>query len=197
MKRIVIACIAAVSFNVLATEAPPLELKGIRLGDTEAALLKDRASHLTCTDPKTADARRYKRLCTGSYKVCKLTWPNCEEKSQFGSAVANWILVTFKYDDTIGKIGISLKQADFAGVVDALTVKYGNPTRDTSETVHNRTGASFSNRIVQWIRPEASLTAMERSNDIDSSLVTLSGADAIAESDRNKKINAKEAAKRL
>ena len=63
-------------------------------------------------------------------------------------------------------------QAWLDKVIDALTEKYGAPTKDEATTVENRMGAKFDSRVAVWSLTDGNIVARRRGADLEYGDVT-------------------------
>lgn len=72
-------------------------------------------------------------------------------------------------DGTLVSLSLDFKQFKFNDFVDMFVGKYGPPTADYSETVENRSGASFASRHLSWNGKHMTIQLIERFGKVDDS----------------------------
>lgn len=108
---------------------------------------------------------------------------------RYGPAVST-ITVTL-LDDKVAAITVHFDEGHFPSVVEALTVRYGDPMYDNTSSVQNRMGASFDVRNVRWENAkDERLSARQRGDSIDKSFVYVVNQAAV---DVLKQLDAEEA----
>jgi hypothetical protein len=139
---------------------PKASLKGIAVGTSRTALLENFPGF----------------SCIG--KRCELL-PSAAEKGleshalfSLGSALVNVYRVSL-YEDKLGYMSATFSQRWHANVKRALTEKYGAPTREKTETVQNRYGATYINHITTWEIGEDSIQLEDLGVDLETSVVRL------------------------
>jgi hypothetical protein len=106
------------------------------------------------------------------------------------------VLVLYYYAGKLETIGITFDEKHFSQVGAALEEKYGQGNLK-SETLQNRMGATFENRILSWRKGEATLEAKRYSGKIDTSSVIYRSDFALQEFARRSKSSVKDSSKDL
>jgi hypothetical protein len=73
--------------------------------------------------------------------------------------------------DRIGGIDLTFEQYSFAKMAAILRERYGPPTSTQDMPVRTRSGANFSNQVLEWRGSKMTITAIERVGDITTSNV--------------------------
>lgn len=157
-----------------------LEFKGIALGSAIATI--EDTGRFSCRDPRNPIADR----------ICSLKFN--ERESIAGAPIR--VLVLYYYSGKLETISIAFDEKHFSQVAAALSEKYGQGTL-TSETVQNRMGATFENRILSWRRGQATLEAKRYSGKIDTSSVMYRSDFGLQEFARRRKTSVKNSSKDL
>lgn len=150
------AAAAIVLFAKSVVAAPPLEIKGVPLGASEADAVRTIPA-LNCQD------FRGDRMCTIG-QTAAAAFP-------YGSARPKNYIFSFR-GDRLGIAMVVLATADVDGVIAALMEKYGPPKSDDRGTIQNRMGATFDQRTATWVTPEGRIVATQRASKIDEGQIT-------------------------
>jgi hypothetical protein len=178
--RVATVVLATLAFSLAFGQSEPFEFKGIGLGSDITAI--ESSPKFSCRNPDSPIADR----------ICSLRYG--ERETIAGAPIGTLLL--YYYDGKLQTISISLEAKHFSQVAEALKEKYGEGNSKT-ETIQNRMGASFENRIVTWRKPGAILEAKRFSGKIDTSSVMFRTDVAIEEFNRRRGSTAKEQAKDL
>jgi hypothetical protein len=112
-----------------------------------------------------------------------MTDPDCYRQniraSLFGATLPISYFVTLR-DGAIDSVTIRFDSSSFGMIAGGLIEKYGPPSRDVTERVQNRMGATFDDRTVEWNRPDGQIRARERAGSVDTSTVEMSSSAAVA-----------------
>jgi hypothetical protein len=157
-----------------------LEFKGIALGSAMATI--EDTGRFSCRDPGSPIADR----------ICSLKYN--ERETIAGVPVR--LLLLYYYSGKLETISIAIDEKYFSQVLAALSEKHG-PGSVKSETLQNRMGATFENRIVSWRRGEATLDVKRYSGKIDTSSVMYRSDFALQEFARRRKGSVKNNSKDL
>lgn len=124
----------------LPTFAAPLEFKGIPMGASEA-IVKAKFPWMQCH--KYAKKER-----VNGDRTCEESENREMRKSTFAGVSAN---ISFDfYTDKLHKINIIIPSNSIDSAVEALTLKYGKPTKITTEKIKNQFGAVIDNDTFLW-----------------------------------------------
>lgn len=156
------------------------EFKGIALGSDISSI--ENTSRFSCRDPRDPMADR----------MCSLKFGEIET---IAGAVVEELKLSYYYGK-LETIYIAFDAEHFTEVVDALTEKYGTGSVKT-ETMQNRMGAMFENKIYSWRRDNATLQARRYASRLDRSSVMYSTDFALQEFARRQGTTVKEKAKDL
>ncbi len=175
MKAIAMAVAAALAGS--AWGAPPLEVKGVRIGMTpteaKAALplldCKPEACMAFPFDVEAALVRCSKQRPVEAIDAC-----NAEARAPwaFGPTTAKAFWFPIK-DGKIAAATVNVPEAWVKDVVVALTEKYGPPTSAADSNVQNRAGATFTTRTTTWRLPDGVIVAEQRGVDIETGKVMM------------------------
>lgn len=157
-----------------------LEFKGISLGS--AITTVEDTGRFSCRDPRSPIADR----------ICSLKFN--ERETIAGVPVR--VLALYYYSGKLETISIAFDEKYFSQVAPALSEKYGQGTV-RSETLQNRMGATFENRILSWRRGQATLEAKRYSGKLDTSSVMYRSDFALQEFARRRKTSVKDTSKDL
>ena len=157
-----------------------LDFKGIALGSAIATI--EDTGRFSCRDPGNPIADR----------ICSLKF---NEKETIAGAPIR-VLALYYYSGKLESISIAFDEKHFSQVAAALAEKYGQGNMK-SETLQNRMGATFENRILSWRRGEATLEAKRYSGKIDTSSVMYGSDFALQEFTRRRKTSVKDSTKDL
>ena len=141
--------------STVSAEESSLDFKGIALGSDIASI--EGSSRFSCRDPQNPIADR----------ICSL---NFGERETIAGAPVQ-ALMLFYYSGKLETISISFDSKHFSEVAAALTEKYGTGSVKT-QTIQNRMGATFENKIHSWRRGIATVETKRYSHKIDRSSVT-------------------------
>lgn len=159
-----------VNMSLAYSQESSFDFKGIALKSDISIIEND--PRFTCKVPQD---QIYDRHCV----------LNPSARETIADAPINFLMLGYYYD-LLESIYISFDEKYFSGVISALNEKYGTVEVKT-ETVRNRAGGSFENRIYTWGRNKATLKAERYSSRLDSSSVLYRTDFAIEEFARRKK----------
>lgn len=157
-----------------------LEFKGIALGSAIATI--EDTGRFSCSDPRSPIADR----------ICSLKFN--ERETIAGVPIR--VLALYYYSGKLETISIAFDEKYFSQIVPALSEKYGHGTVRL-ETLQNRMGATFENRILSWRRGQATLEAKRYSGKLDTSSVMYRSDFALQEFARRRKASVKDTSKDL
>jgi hypothetical protein len=157
-----------------------LEFKGIALGSAIATI--EDTGRFSCRDPGSPIADR----------ICSLKFN--ERETIAGVPIR--VLALYYYSGKLETISIAFDEKYFSQVAPALSEKYGQGTV-RSETLQNRMGATFENRILSWRRGQATLEVKRYSGKFDTSAVMYRSDFALQEFARRRKTSVKDTSKDL
>jgi hypothetical protein len=157
-----------------------LEFKGIALG-LDLATIKA-TNRYSCSDPKSP---------IGDI-VCNLRYG---ERETIAGAPLKLLTLAF-YNERLHYISVLFDEKDFSTVSSALIEKYGQ-TQVKSETLQNRMGATFENKIFNWARTGGSVEARRYSTKLDTSAVRWQSDSYIKEFAARRKSTTRSSAKDL
>lgn len=157
-----------------------LEFKGIALGSAIATI--EDTGRFSCRDPGSPIADR----------ICSLKFN--ERETIAGVPIR--VLALYYYSGKLETISIAFDEKYFSQVAPALSEKYGQGTVRL-ETLQNRMGATFENRILSWRRGQATLEAKRYSGKLDTSSVMYRSDFALQEFARRRKASVKGTSKDL
>jgi len=170
MKNLYLMPLCIFIFSMAFAQESSFDFKGIALGSPVSMIESD--SRFTCKDSEGILADQ----------SCMLKYN--ESETIAGAPIKTFILSYYK--GNLESMRISFLEKHFTGVISALTEKYGGKEPKT-ETVRNRMGTSFENRIYVWKRKGATLDATRYASDLDTSSVTFRTDYALEEFARRKK----------
>lgn len=183
-------------------QSPPLEFKGIPLGLSEAHLLEKHPG-FRCNDNETLGRsctfsdKGYRAFCqqvTGEpFRACI---KQITELREFGPTNPSMYLAAVR-GGVVLRLDILFPSQDFEGVAAALREKYGKPSGAKTEPVTNRMGATFDNRLFEWVRHDGTLRIEQRGTTIDQSMATIVSPDFLSQEATGRAEKAKAAAKKL
>jgi len=157
-----------------------LEFKGIALGSNISLI--ENTGRFSCHDEASPIADR----------TCNL---KLDEKETIAGEPVR-VLLLYYYFSKLETISIIFDEKHFSVVVAALSDKYGQGNLKL-ETLTNRMGAKFENRILTWRRSEATLEAKRYSGKVDTSSVIYRSDYALQEFARRRKTSIKDSSKDL
>lgn len=134
--------------------AGDMELKGIKLGFSEAQVRARLGRETRCTSP----GRIVDRICTNA----ATTFGGRPATATVGLLANQAAFVQFQLDSS-----------SYGLVRDGLEHKFGKPSLEGEQQVSNRMGASFLARSATWQSDSESVRITERSDTIDEMLVRL------------------------
>jgi hypothetical protein len=194
MRRRATLLFVALCASAASAQTPPLELKGIQIGEP-LSKVKDVFPGASC-----GETYCWVRTESEISKRCALTDTKCRSDASkdlmFGPVYAReyWF---YPRDGNIGRIKAIFGAPQTAKLILALQEKYGPPTSDAVETVTNRMGAKFDNRIVNWTRTDGTINVTQRGYDVEFGTAVIEAAGySQAESAKEAK-EIKDSAKRL
>ncbi|MCL2297209.1 MAG: hypothetical protein FWC38_09050 [Proteobacteria bacterium] len=209
MKKTLFALSGVILFawSLFAGAADPgrVEFKGIALGASQETLLKKfsdfRCSGGTCDLYVDAEAEK---KCSGSnpkdaVEVRKVLDCQREYRNQmrYGPAAVQVYIAKFE-GDKLGYVSIIFHSNWYRDVRDALVEKYGAQADEKMETVQNRFGDNFENRMATWKLGNNFVQIEERGAGIDTAAVRLvSGAFSGVDQEKLRRERAREAARDL
>ena len=185
-KACVFTCLALANVVVLAAPAPELTVFGIKLGEPLAL-------------PECAFEKSYGSKMRYVFPDFKNPPPDCW-KHRFLAAPGSPQNPNGKYDLQLqsmprgfSAIGVELTLIDGnveslwfptigsmqADVKRTLVAKYGSPTIDKTETLHNRMGASFDSLTATWTFDDLHIVFLGLASTIEKGVVTISTQRAV------------------
>ncbi len=157
-----------------------LEFKGIALGSAIATI--EDTGRFSCRDAGNPIADR----------ICSLKFN--ERETIAGVPIR--VLLLYYYSGKLETISLTFDEKHFSQVAAALVEKYGQGN-SRSETLQNRMGATFENRILSWRRGQATLEAKRYSGKLDASGVMYRSDFALQEFAKRRKSSVKDSSKDL
>lgn len=156
-----------VLLSTQAIASEPFEIKGVKLGATEAEVLEKNPDIKRCENAAKAGARS-----ALADRECSI-WRNLhkDDVAVFAGFPAS---ISFKLiNEQVGYVSVHLDSVHFNEVVAALKSKYGEPSSNKTEVVTNRMGAKFENNIVEWRQGASVIRAYKIASRINNSSVML------------------------
>lgn len=177
--RITICAAVALAFQVNA-EVPPIELKGVPLGATQAELT-EKIHGFSCSSTRCF------------YLQSSASSP---EAYRFGSVTPVGYAVEL-VDDRVAYISVLIQESAYGEALAALKEKYGRPTTERVEKKSNAMGATFESRIATWSRKDGQIKIEQRGSTVDRGSVTMHVPDFFIRKGREAEEKARAAAKNL
>lgn len=150
------------------------DFKGLQLGVTEDEL-KAKFQDFSCRDPEDDRRRRMAdRICIAdpSSSCRPNTW--CENDPEkpwsYGGIRAKYVTALF-YEGKMHAISVSIQPDQFQGLVEALIVKYGQPSVSESEVLKTKIGANYENQKITWDSINSTLSASKFTTSIDNGTI--------------------------
>ncbi|MDR0247101.1 MAG: hypothetical protein LBI16_01720 [Burkholderiales bacterium] len=212
MKKTLFALSSVILFawSLFAGAADPrrVEFRGIALGASQDALLKkfpDFQCHGGTCD-LYVDAEAEKKCSanrTGNpndaVEVRKILDCQREYRNQmrYGPAAVQVYIAKFE-GDKLGYVSVIFHSNWYRDVRDALIERYGSQAEEKMETVQNRFGDNFENRMATWKLGNDFVQIEERGAGVDTAAVRLvSGAFSGVDQEKLRRERAREAARDL
>ncbi|MDR0247466.1 MAG: hypothetical protein LBI16_03600 [Burkholderiales bacterium] len=212
MKKTLFALLSVILFawSLLAGAADPgrVEFRGIPFGASQDTLLKKfsdfKCSEGTCNLYVDAEAEN-KCLVSkaGEFRDaidirraldCQREYRN---QMRYGPAAVQVYIAKFE-GDKLSYMSVVFHSNWYRDVRDALVEKYGSKAEEKMETVQNRFGDNFENRMATWRLGNDFVQIEERGAGIESAAVRLvSGSFAGIDQERLRRERAREAARDL
>lgn len=178
-----IAVIAALVVLITHATAQPLEYKGLRLGAEAATLdpwlgvvgMKCEPAGGLCRALPVEDCANLPRHVANRaalFGECmaamgkKLTFAGVRTSAPYVSVAAG----------AVESVTTSFQSDDFAEMLAAVVVKYGEPSASTSPKWQNKAGATFDNRVLVWRRADGLITMTLRGAERDRSTLSMVAA---------------------
>lgn len=186
--KIILSCIAALTFSSSASAQEPLAFKGFQIGAEKTAVMA------AFPPPQFPGCPGY--CFWFPMKACRLAEPTCKNAMYYGSVLPSYIAVTFKEEKLVAA-QVTFAAGDFEEVLASMRERFGTPREDEASTVQNRAGASFDNRQVTWARDGALLLLTKRAGNVDEAQMTLQGVEYLKQQSEERAQRIKEGAKGL
>lgn len=144
--------------------AQPLEFKGFQLGGDPAELQRQFPELRCFADGCSFD------IYSSLNPPCPILNPEpCRRelsaKYSFGPiSGSRWQIGIEK--GAVGLFSVPFVWTQYQQVVDTISAKYGDPTRQQVEAVQSATGATYDSRVATWVRNDGTLEVRERATDI-------------------------------
>lgn len=149
-----LAALALAAMSTWACAQERLEFKGVPLGATMEEF-KAKNQHFWCTENSCyIDGFNPTGHCSllNRMTALRVATQECIDDVRKSATYANQratLFATFR-NGTLAKGDARFEPSAFAEIVEAITLRFGNPLKQSTETVQNRAGAVFQNIIVQW-----------------------------------------------
>lgn len=159
-----------------------LSLKGVKIGDTKADVLKTLDLRCRWNDDTFAEQCIKESDLTGrSELVQKMIWDNAGTCSEFGlcslplsvGGVSTRFALDFKHDDHLCLMTGNVPTENYSIIRDALIQKYGKPDSQENSIVTTRMGVEFPSEATAWLRNGVELKIEERAVNVDEARVSL------------------------
>lgn len=159
-----------------AQEVSSFELKGFRLGGTEAQL-RERYPRVDCKDYEERARALGDRRCQ-FYRSGSL--PNDVPGDL--TTIAEWEVKSYSFSfigDRLESLQARLPTAAFERLVAGLVEKYGKPSKVENTPLTTRAGVRYENQKVFWTRGDQVLQVTRFFTDVDTAQIMLQSARAI------------------
>lgn len=141
----------------------PFEIKGIRLGITEAEL-NSRLAGIPCKANEDQHSGRF----------CIVDPSSRSEFKSFGGSPPNIYIFHFSPAGKLGSITVDLPSDAYSDVIAVTKEKFGPPKSVKRSPVQNRMGATFMDETVTWKRGGEIIMVMKYSSGLSNMIFILS-----------------------
>lgn len=164
-----------------------ISFKGFPLGGNKDAFLA-RFPGLACRADRCSATPE--EDCTTMGRACYKTGHS------YGGVLPRFLAVEFR-EGRLVSVFMKFPTAQFAGLTDAMRVRYGAAGQDAVYVVNNRMGAAFENRRLMWEKGDVRLEVQQRTENLDEASVLLISRPFLEKLDEERMEKAREAAKGL
>lgn len=175
LKACAIACAVWLTCGNCLAQSPPLELRGIALGqstidDVQSVFRSARTSKSRTAAFVTVNSE-IDFLC-GQSPSTSCMQSTIDNLRVAGGAAGSYFFSAGD-DGRIEAIQATFPQSGFSTAKAGVVGKYGKPTRATTRQVRNRLGASFSGEDLDWDLPHGHIKLSEIGEKVDESTLRM------------------------